>query len=280
MPDRLRVWLLALDRYEMKLRVSAGRARNSAIIHAAQAYQYSGSLPNYIAEGHRRRLKNVLTEHYGKVIPHFAAQALAGIRSHRVGHAAATMVAEAARSWQTKSPFEIDFFQLREVKNRTQVKAVGFEHRMQEWIGREALRKATLIASTDLDDIRGAIAEGVTGGLGTAEIASSIRKVSQLTPFRAATVARTETHAAATFGSIETVRDAERDLGVVMDKEWLATRDSRTRPEHLAADGQRVELNEKFTVGGEVMDRPGDPSASPANLINCRCSISFEESTT
>lgn len=277
MSDRLRAWLYALDRYELKLRVSAGRARNSAIIHAAQAYQYSGSLPNYIAEGHRRRLKNVLAEHYGKVIPHFAAQALSGIRSHSIGKAASTMVAEAARSWETKTPFEIDFIQLREIKNRSEVKAVGFESRMQDWIAREALRKATLVASTDMDDIRGAIADGVTEGLGTAEIASRIRKVSQLTPFRAATVARTETHAAATFGSIETVRDAERDLGVVMEKEWLATRDGRTRPEHLAADGQRVALNEKFTVGGELMDRPGDPSASAANVIACRCGLAYQE---
>lgn len=259
-------WLAALDQYEFKLRVSAGRARNAAIIHAAQAYRYSGSLPAYVAEGHRRRLTAILTAHYEVVVPHFAAQALSGIRSKPIGRQAAGLVTAA---FETKT--DITFAQL---------KAIGFAGRMQEWIGREALRKAKLIASTDMDDVRRAIADGVNDGLGTAEIATSIRKVSQLTPFRAATVARTETHAAATFGSIETVRDAERDLGVVMLKSWLPTMDDRTRPEHRAMTNHpAIPLSEKFSVGGELMDRPGDPSASPANLINCRCALAYEEST-
>ena len=102
--------------------------------------------------------------------------------------------------------------------------------------------------------------------------------MSDLTPYRAATVARTETHAAATFASVESVRQAERELpGLRMTKEWLATKDDRTRPEHLAADGQTVGLDEKFSVGGEAMDRPGDSSASAANVVACRCAIIFEE---
>jgi hypothetical protein len=267
MPDRLGVWLNALDQYEFKLRVTAGRARNAAIIHAAQAYQYTGTLPGYIAEGHRRRLKQILTDHYERVTPHFAAQALASIRSKPVGREAAGLVATAI---ETKTA--VTFAQL---------KAIGFAGRMQEWIGREALRKATLIAATDLEDVRGAISDGVSQGQGTAEIARNIRQVSRLTPFRAATVARTETHAAATFGSIETVRDAERDLGVRMLKAWLPTLDDRTRPDHRAMTNHPpIPLDETFSVGGERMDRPGDPSASPANLINCRCAISFEEATT
>ena len=152
-----------------------------------------------------------------------------------------------------------------------------FDALVQEWIAREALRKATLIADTDRDDVLDAITGGLEDGLGTQEIARNVRKVTQMTPFRAATVARTETHAAATFASVESVRQAERDLGVRMKKEWLATKDSRTRPEHLAADGQTVGLDEKFTVGGELMDRPGDPSASAGNVVACRCAIIYSE---
>jgi hypothetical protein len=262
----LSAWLNALDQYEFKLRVAAGRARNAAIIHAAQAYQYTGTLPGYIAEGHRRRLKQLLIDHYERVIPHFAARALASIRSKPIGREAAGLLARAS---ETKSTVTF-----------AQFKAIGFESRMREWIGREALRKATLIAATDLDDVRGAIADGVGQGQGTAEIARSIRQVSRLTPFRAATVARTETHAAATFGSIETVRDAERDLGVRMLKSWLPTLDDRTRPDHRAMTNHPpIPLDEKFTVGEELMDRPGDPAASPANLINCRCALAYREAT-
>lgn len=261
--SRLGVWLHALNLFEVKLRVQAGRARNSAIIHAAQAYQYSGHVPSYILDGHRRRMKQVLTDHYGKVIPHFAAQALSSIKSHPVGSRAAALLSSGQE------------FKLHDI---WETKSVGFESIMQQWIAREALRKATMIASTDMDDIRDAIADGVTDGLGTAEIARNIRKVSQLTPFRSATVARTETHAAATFGSIESVRDAEQSLGVVMLKEWLPTLDERTRPEHAAMAGSDpIPLNEKFIVGGEMMDRPGDPSASAANLCNCRCALGYQE---
>src|SRR5262249_42788761 len=97
-------------------------------------------------------------------------------------------------------------------------------------------------------------------------------------PFRASVVARTETHAAATFGSIESVREAERQLDVKMLKEWLPTLDDRTRPDHAAMAGSApIPMDEDFLVGGESMDRPGDPGASPEQVINCRCAMAFEE---
>lgn len=54
-------------------------------------------------------------------------------------------------------------------------------------------------------------------------------------------------------------------------RQWIATLDSRTRPDHLAAHGQTVGVDEPFVVGGERMDYPGDPSASAGNVISCRC---------
>jgi hypothetical protein len=69
-------------------------------------------------------------------------------------------------------------------------------------------------------------------------------------------------------------------LGVQMLKEWLPTLDDRTRPAHAAMNGQPpIPLNEKFVVDGELMDRPGDPSASPANVIACRCALGYTEAT-
>ena len=61
--------------------------------------------------------------------------------------------------------------------------------------------------------------------------------------------------------------------GVIMGKRWVATHDSRTRDEHLEADGQIVENNKPFVVGGEELMFPGDKSlgASGWNLYNCRC---------
>lgn len=237
---QLRAWLLAMAIFEIKLRGKVARARNAFIKQAATGYADYQSVPGWAGERHRRALNTILVNHYNAVIPRFGSMALAQVKSWRFSKKA-------------------------------------FNAKMQEWVTTEALRKATMIAATDYDDVRGAIQDGITEGLGTAEIARDIRKVSELTSFRAATVARTETHNAATFGAVETAREASEELGIVLVKEWLATKDNRTRPEHRDADGQQVGLDERFTVGGESMDRPGDPAASPDMTINCRCAVSFEE---
>ena len=247
MTDRrllLRAWLFAMTRLETQLRAAQGRARNAMIRSAATEYTKHGHPPAHIFVAHRARVKGVIEDHYRRTIPVFAGMALKQIKSRRIEAKAAQTMHE----WLTA-----------------------------RWIERESLRKATMIADTDRDDVIREIQKGIDAGLGTEEIARNIRKLSQLTPYRAAVVARTETHAAATYGSIESVREAERTLDVKMNKEWLATKDDRTRSEHLAADGQQVGMDEKFIVGGESMDRPGDTSASAAQNINCRCAIIYEE---
>jgi SPP1 gp7 family putative phage head morphogenesis protein len=247
MTDRnlqLRTWLHAMTVLETRLRAEQGRARNAMIRSAAKAFEAAGHPPAHVFIAHRIRVRGVIEDAYRRTIPVFAGMALKQVRSRKIEKKAAQNMYEAL---------------------------------VAEWIAREALAKATLIADTDRDDVLGVITAGLNEGLGTEDIGRRIRKVTQMTPFRAATVARTETHAAATFGSIESVRQAERDLGVRMEKEWLATKDSRTRPEHLAADGQRVPMDGKFTVGGEMMDRPGDGSASAGQNVNCRCAITYSE---
>lgn len=70
---------------------------------------------------------------------------------------------------------------------------------------------------------------------------------------------------------------AEEEPDIVFEKIWIATDDARTRPAHREADGQRVPLEDPFSVGGFDMMFPGDPTA-PANLvIQCRCSFVLVE---
>lgn len=149
---------------------------------------------------------------------------------------------------------------------------------MQEWIKNRALDSATAIDDTDYNDVQGAIQNGVDEGLGVAEIATAIRNVSELTPFRAATIARTETHAAASYGAIAEARQSADELGITLQKQWLPTLDNRTRPEHAAMNNSPpIPLDDKFIVGGEEMDRPGDPAGSPENTINCRSALAVTE---
>ena len=68
-------------------------------------------------------------------------------------------------------------------------------------------------------------------------------------------------------------------------KVWRSQGDSRVRGadgpskfDHLAADGQSVDHDGAFDVGGELLLWPGDISmgASVGNIINCRCSAIYD----
>ncbi|QFP94631.1 portal protein [Mycobacterium phage LilMcDreamy] len=58
-----------------------------------------------------------------------------------------------------------------------------------------------------------------------------------------------------------------------LHKVWIATIDSKTRPTHFAADGQRAPLAGSFTVGGTHLAFPADPTGPAAEVKNCRCRV-------
>ena len=94
---------------------------------------------------------------------------------------------------------------------------------------------------------------------------------------RAALIARTETHSAASFANHSYHKTVQEDLGMKMLKKWVATNDARTRPTHAAASGQIVDMDEDFTVGGVPMGFAGDSRGGAANVINCRCVIVYAD---
>ncbi len=242
---QLRLWLRGLILAELQLRPKVARARNKYIKESAFVYEGTGNVPAWLKADHVNAIKQLLEDHYMAVIPQFGSMVLKQVKSVRI---------ETKRANNLFSSF------------------------MLEWVKTEALRKAQMISDTDQGDIQRAIARGLKDGEGTASIARMIREVSILTPYRSEVIARTETHNAATFGSVETARAAENELGIVLQKVWLPTLDDRTRPEHRAMEGKDpIALGDRFEVGGETMDRPGDPSASPENIINCRCALAYEE---
>lgn len=240
----LRRWIRALTIHERKLLGPVARERNRFIESAAKSYDLRSAVPTHIRTNHELALATMLLKHYQTVMPAFATMVETGLKS----------------------------------RNRREVKRVTFYSKIMEWARTRALNNASTIADTDMDDVREAIEDGLSEGLGVAEIARNIRSKTDLTPFRAATVARTETHAAATFGAIEEARQSEEELGIKLVKEWLPTMDDRTRPAHKdMAGSEPIPLDAKFEVGGELMDRPGDPSASAENVIACRCALNIIE---
>lgn len=89
--------------------------------------------------------------------------------------------------------------------------------------------------------------------------------------------ARTAITAAENAGRQDAADELE-SKGVILNKRWIATHDSRTRHAHAAADGQIVANDMPFEVGGEHLMFPGDTSegASGWNIYNCRCTRAAE----
>lgn len=84
--------------------------------------------------------------------------------------------------------------------------------------------------------------------------------------------ARTMATGAQNAGRLDAIRRANAK-GLHAKKQWIATLDGRTRHTHRQLDGQIKESEEPFEVGGEEIMYPGDNSADPALVYNCRCAM-------
>lgn len=84
--------------------------------------------------------------------------------------------------------------------------------------------------------------------------------------------ARTMTTGAQNAGRVDSYKRAE-DMGIKMEQMWRATLDDRTRHEHRMLDGQKVKVGEPFEVEGYEIEYPGDPTAEPFLIYNCRCTL-------
>lgn len=81
--------------------------------------------------------------------------------------------------------------------------------------------------------------------------------------------ARTMMTSAENGGRFNSYLRAE-DLGIEMEKQWLATLDGRTRHSHAAQDGEHVPIKEEFSNG---LMFPADPDGDPREVYNCRCTM-------
>lgn len=120
--------------------------------------------------------------------------------------------------------------------------------------------------------------EALQEGMTTAEIAKGLRKrFREIAPWRSFNIARTETLSAMNFGS----EMGAQETGYQYKRTWLASLDGRERKSHAAVHGTTdtngVWVVEQPTGGSpDFMRFPGDPRASAANRVNCRCTITRE----
>lgn len=116
------------------------------------------------------------------------------------------------------------------------------------------------------------ILQGIIQGESADQMAQRLMNVTKMNEESALRNARTAVTSAQNKGRIDAMKQCEDD-GVIMGKEWIATKDERTREAHEELDRVVVKVDEPFENSiGQIM-YPGDPDADPANTYNCRCTI-------
>ncbi len=154
-------------------------------------------------------------------------------------------------------------------------RSVDFESLVEQYFND---RQLILVGITNriATRISNLIEQGRADNLTLPQIAKLVSdKFLPITRSRAALIARTETHNAASFANHSYHLTLEENTGMKMLKKWVATNDIRTRPAHFNASGQTVDINENFTVGGAPMSYAGDSKGGAKNVINCRCVIVY-----
>ncbi|MFJ3100376.1 phage minor head protein [Streptomyces sp. NPDC086835] len=123
------------------------------------------------------------------------------------------------------------------------------------------------------------LAAGVNAGEDVEQLRARLRAAfaregAQLGEVREERIARTESARAwnmATLAAAQALIGPDRPLV----KQWLTRRDPDVRDAHERINGQLRLLDEPFTVAGVSMAAPGDPTAPPELVINCRCALAL-----
>ncbi len=129
----------------------------------------------------------------------------------------------------------------------------------------------SLLARSDIERaLTRSLLTGIMQGESIPNLAKRMKDITNKTLSESIRIARTETTRVENSAK-QDVGEQGKKLGFKMKKQWISTSDGRTRPEHADADGQIVDIDKPFIVGGEELMYPGDESGSAWNTINCRC---------
>lgn len=145
-----------------------------------------------------------------------------------------------------------------------------------------ATKDETLLPYKFLDEVKdvrwntqkvnAAVLQGILQGESVPNLAKRLQSVTNMNKVSAIRNARTTITSAECKGRQDSYEKAEKD-GINLKREWIAAIDGRTRHAHRLLDGQFADVGKPFKSElGDIM-YPGDPSADPANVYNCRCTI-------
>jgi hypothetical protein len=136
----------------------------------------------------------------------------------------------------------------------------------------DAVNRMKNTGNTVWEQARNDLLDGVKAGESIDQLSTRLENTLSTTEADATRVARTEVISATNAGSYAMAQTT----GLDMEKQWIATEDTRTRLTHREADGQLQPLSQPFEVGGSQLQYPGDPTGPADEVINCRCTQGYE----
>ena len=107
--------------------------------------------------------------------------------------------------------------------------------------------------------------QGILQGESMDKISKRLLNVQEMNKTQAIRSARTIVTGAENKGRQDSYARAEAD-GIILERTWLATNDSRTRHSHAVLDGETKPIDTPFSNG---LMYPGDPDGSPEEVYNC-----------
>ena len=117
--------------------------------------------------------------------------------------------------------------------------------------------------------VTAAVTQAVLQGQTVPQLAASIAGIAAMDQRAAMKAARTAITSAHSLGKLKGYERAA-DMGIDVEKQWLAALDSRTRGSHRHLDGEVVKLDAEFSNG---LKYPGDPDGPASEVYNCRCTL-------
>lgn len=174
---------------------------------------------------------------------------------------------------QAKSIFHIE----------TKAKERQWEDWVKSYITKRSTKAVEQIQGTTKTQVRRMLEKVETAltqdGSAIDDIAREIHaEFSNISKSRSTLIARTEVSMASTNSTFQAAKALQLPK---MVKTWVSSQDDRTRDnpdvaDHLDMNDETVDMDEKFSVPPDAdMDCPGDNSAGPQHVCNCRCAIVF-----
>jgi hypothetical protein len=161
------------------------------------------------------------------------------------------------------------------VESKKQIKKLNiWNNDTIDFIQNKTVEQVGRIRETTRDELKYIILKGLDEDKNTDEIAQDIRRrYKHFNKVRSETIAVTEVTSISNYGSIMGAMESSVELLKI----WVTVGDKRVRDTHSQMESHPpIELTEEFTVGNSLMMYPGDPNGSASEVINCRCTLDYE----